>query len=207
MKLYLSSYRIPTPEDFYELTEKTENIKAAIITNAKDNRDPVESKQKTDSLLAYLGDLGVASTLIDLRKLNAQNVVAAFQNYDVIYGHGGNIFNLRQAMAVSGFDVHTHELLEDREIVYLGESAGAIVMGDSLKGFETMDTLNEVQGDVLWEGLGLVDRVILPHADSPDYKDRVLSMTTTYPNAVVLNDNQAFVVNGAHVRLVTGAHQ
>jgi dipeptidase E len=204
MKLYLSSYRIPTPEDFYELTGKSENIKAAIITNAKDNRDPVESKQKTDSLLAYLGDLGVVSTLIDLRKLNTQSVVPALQDYDVIYGHGGNTFNLRQAMAVSGFDVHALELLEDREIVYVGESAGAIVMGSTLKGFETVDGLEEVRGDVVWDGLSLVNKVIVPHADSPDFSDRVAPLQKMYPDAIVLNDNQALVVNGGHSRVVSG---
>lgn len=206
MKLYLSSYRIPTPEDLYELVGKRENIRTAVITNAKDNRDPIESKQKTDSLIAYLSSLGMLSTLFDLRKFDSSSIVSTFEEFDVIYGHGGNNFNLRQAMAVSGFDLYAQELLGDRRIVYVGESAGAIVMGKSLKGFETADALEEVQGEVVWGGLEFVDRVIIPHADSPRYSGRVKPMTELYPDAVVLNDNQALIVDGKLQKIVTSSN-
>ncbi len=207
MKLYLSSYRVPTLEEFYELMEKREGISAALITNAKDYRDFERKEGKIESLSEYLGSIGVASTTVDLRDYSrSENVYEALKNYDLIYAIGGNTFNLRQAMKTSGFDMAIRDLL-GRGAVYAGESAGAIVMGTSLKGFETMDSLEEVRGEVAWEGIGLVDKVMIPHADSPDYRDRVLPLSHQYKDPIVLNDNQAYIIDGNSQRLVTGIHQ
>jgi dipeptidase E len=204
VKLYLSSYRIPTPDDFYELVGKRQNIKLAIITNAKDYRSPVDTKRKTDSLVTFLEGLDARVSLINLREFSDQaQTRQALKEYDVIYAQGGNNFNLRQAMAISGFDQIAKELLKEN-IVYVGESAGAVVVGPSLRAFDHMDSLAEVKGDVIWEGLRLIDKVVIPHADSTKYAGRAELILQQYgDSAIALNDNQALVVNGSQTRKVT----
>jgi len=207
MKLYLSSYRIPAIEEFYELVGKREDISAALITNAKDYRDHEHKEVKIEALSEYLRTLGINVSTVNLRDYcDSSDVYQTLKDFDLVYAIGGNTFNLRQAMKLSGFDESISRLLSEG-VVYAGESAGAIVMGSSLIGLETMDSLDEVNGEIVWAGLGFVEEVILPHADSPDYKDRVTPITQMYPNAIVLNDDQAYMVNNGSSKKVTGVYQ
>lgn len=205
MKLYLSSYRIPTPDDFYELVGKRQDFKLAIITNAKDHRNPIDTKRRTDSLVTFLEGLGAQVSLVDLQKFSGQaQTRQALKEYDVIYAQGGNNFNLRQAMAISGFDQIAKEIFNE-SVVYVGESAGAIVVGPSLRAFDHMDSLAEVKGDVIWDGLGLIDKVVIPHADSTKYVGRADLIIRHYgDSAIALNDNQALVIDGSQIKKVTG---
>ena len=69
MKLYLSSYRIPDTEALFELFDKSpEELKGAIITNAKDQKPEEDRRQKLGSLKEYLGSIGLRQTsFVDLR--------------------------------------------------------------------------------------------------------------------------------------------
>ena len=59
------------------------------------------------------------------------------------------------------------DMLDRDAIVYGGFSAGAVVAGPSLAGYELMDDPEEVPAGyeraVVWDGLGLVDFAIVPH--------------------------------------------
>lgn len=80
-------------------------------------------------------------------------------------------------MHLSGFDVLLKELLQKEDFVYAGYSAGICVLAPDLKALQIVDDpsdkpYQELQ-EILWEGLGILDYMILPHyqSDHPESAD------------------------------------
>lgn len=168
-----------------------------IIPNAKDYKLPHERAAKLDELATDLENLGFGVDTTDLRDYDDTSLLYDhLKTADVIWAAGGNSFMLRSEMRRSGFDSVINQLLDDGK-VYCGESAGAIVAGLTLQGSEVGDD-PELADQIIWEGLGLTNRIIAPHADSPDFLEYINHMKKLYKDnerVLYLNDNQAFVVN------------
>lgn len=206
MKLYLSSYRVPTPKDLKNLLGKPfKECRVAIIPNAKDYNPAEERSQKINELAAYIANLGLRVDIIDLRDYDeSQQLSDKLKAYELIWAAGGNTYVLRQEMQRSGFDLSIKDLLA-HGCIYGGESAGAIVAGASLRGFEVADD-PALAEKTIWEGLGLTDKIIAPHMDNSDfheYTEHIKKLYAGDENIVYLNDNQAFLVNGASQRVVS----
>ena len=67
-------------------------------------------------------------------------------------------------MKASGADKIITELVKQGK-VYSGASAAAVVAGPTLRHFDALDDPNEAR-EVIWEGLHLVDFVVIPHVDN-----------------------------------------
>jgi dipeptidase E len=197
MKLYLSSYRIPTPSELEKLIGKPlSQTSVALIANAKDYYTERPRSCTVRDFVNYMEDLGLNVDEIDLREFDsADSVKEKLKAYDLIYASGGNTYMLRYEMRRSGFDKVIKELL-DNGAVFGGFSAGALVAGLSIAGVE-MDDEPEFAADVIKEGLNLVPFVILPHADDPAYKDILLTFRDIHKGKKIieLNDSQAVVFN------------
>ncbi len=198
MKLYLSSYRIPTPNDLFKLLAKSpQQVKVALVPNAQDDKLPEERAVGIDEVANDLEKHGLASEVVDLREYDeAEHLYEVLKNYDLIWVAGGNTFVIRSEMRRSGFDKIIDKLLEEGK-VYAGESAGAIVAGLTLQGVEVADDPG-LADEIIWEGLGLTDRIIAPHADNLDFPEYINHMKKLYKDndrVLYMNDNQAFVIN------------
>lgn len=206
MKLYLASDTVPTPQDLFDLVGKpAADIKVAYIPNSKDYYATLARKVKIDRSLAKLVDIGLHPVIVDLRDFHdPDSVKKALQQYDMIWVVGGNTFVLRHAMKASGFDQVIKQLLEDG-LVWGGDSAGALIAGPTLKSAELCDD-PEFAPEVIWQGLGLTDKFIMPHADSPDFADAVLQIRRLHKNDanyIELNDTDAYVIDGNSSRKVS----
>lgn len=204
MKLYLSSYRVPTPNDLFALLPKPpEQCRVVVIPNAKDDKLPEERWLKIDELVNDLGKLGFMCEVIDLRDYDSgDQVYDVLKDFDVLWLAGGNSFVLRAEMRRSGLDTVISKLLDEGK-VYCGESAGAIVAGLTLQGSEVGDE-PQLADQIIWEGLGLTERIIAPHADSSDFLEYINRMKKLYKDSsrvVYLNDNQALVINNSEQRI------
>ena len=154
--------------------------------------------------------LGFSPTELDLRDFvgRADALRAALSEYPTVWVRGGNTFVLRAQFARSGADHVLPQLIKSEALTYAGYSAGACVMTPSLRGIELFDDPAEVTPtcgiNAVWDGLGLVDRVILPHWDSP-MGDSALSQRAIECFEVAempywtLTDDQAIVVDGETV--------
>jgi len=114
--------------------------------------------------------LGYRVVEIDLRHHFADRsaLVSALASVSFFWATGGNAFVLNLAMRLSGFADVFRGPLDEGSLVYGGYSAGAVVAGTSLRGIELLDRIDDLpeaypSAQVLWEGLGLVDGVIVPH--------------------------------------------
>jgi len=208
VKLYLSSYRIPTPGDLENLLDKSfKDCRTVIISNAKDYNPPAESAQKINELNAYMANLGFSADIADLRDYDdSQRLLEDLTVYDLIWVAGGNTYVLRREMQRSGFDLVVRDLIGGG-CIYGGESAGAIVAGASLQGFEVADD-SSLTDETIWEGLSLTDKIIAPHMDSPDlyeYTEHIKKFYAGDERIVYLDNNQALVVNRGSQSIVTGS--
>ena len=92
--------------------------------------------------------------------------------------------------------------------MYAGYSAGPCVLAPSLRGLELCDDASAVDGDVIWDGLGVLDHAIVPHLDSPGHPETELLAKVadlydrTGVRIVPLRDGQALVIDGDDRELV-----
>lgn len=208
MKLYLSSYRIPNSSELFELLDKKpSDVKVAVIPNAKDYYSDYVKNLKNADLLSYLEALGLTHCeTVDLNDYSYRSksvLKEKLQEFDLIWVNGGNTFCLRYAMSRSGFDQVIRGVV-DAGVVYGGESAGAIVAGNTIKGAELADEPRFAQ-EQIYNGLSLVDAYIVPHTDSAEWADIMEQIQAEYdgPDPVVaLQDSQAFMVNDASRQVV-----
>lgn len=206
MKLYLSSYRIPVPEALAQLVEKPlSDIKVALIPNAKDYYIKRVKDFGSNELAAYLEDLGLQVTIVDLQDYSdAAKLEQVLRGYDLIWARGGNTYMLRYQMRRSGFEQIIGKLLE-QGIVYGGDSAGALVAGTSIAGVESADEPSFAEA-VIAEGLDLVPYAILPHVDNPEFADVLPIFHEVHEgkNIIELKDSQAVIFDGEKHTVING---
>lgn len=206
MRLYLSSYQLGSqPEQF--TCQVTGQRRGWLIMNALDGAaDQRRRIDDTARQIDQLAGIGLVAGNVDLR--------AGFDptaRPDFVWVRGGNVFVLRMAMARSGFDRWIMERIAQNDLVYGGFSAGSCVLAPSLKGLEHCDPVEEAiaaYGEVRFDGLGVLDRPVVPHLDSPGHPETELlgHVANVYDAAGqgywALRDGQAVVVDGRGERIV-----
>lgn len=173
MKFYLSSYKLG------DETEKLKNLipnkKIGYIPNALDfsNADQERKEKHVENDVASLRELGLDVEVLDLRNyFNKQTELSdKLKELGAVFISGGNVFVLRQAMKLSGFDSVIQEFFKNkRDFIYAGYSAAGCVLSPNLKAYDMVDDATDTPykelKDVIWEGLGLVDFYFMPHWDS-----------------------------------------
>ncbi|MBO2456961.1 Type 1 glutamine amidotransferase-like domain-containing protein [Actinomadura violacea] len=211
MRLYLSSFRVGRhPDRLLGLLPAPKGAEAVVIANALDAHSEDDRRAGVGSEIAALTALGLRPTEIDLRRYfgrPAADVAAELARFPLVWARGGNAFMLRYALARSGADAALTELLERDALVYAGYSAGGCVLAPSLRGLEACDDPSDVarvHGEPpVWEGLGVLDHVLVPHVDSPGHPESevLTAVAARYRDEGVphrpLRDGQVLVVDGA----------
>ncbi|WP_216901372.1 Type 1 glutamine amidotransferase-like domain-containing protein [Nocardia alni] len=213
MRLFLSSYRFGAHYDrFAALVGEPGPV--AVIPNACDSW-PAAWAGAVASDLTPLRRAGFRPDVLDLREYigRTAELEKALRAYPLVWVRGGNTFVLRAQFARSGADLVLPELLADDALAYAGYSAGACLLTPDLHGIEAADDPAEVLPtcgiESQWDGLGLVDRPIVPHVASPATDpdgicDRLAEHLRTegIPHWA-LTDEDAIVVDGDHTEVLT----
>lgn len=206
MKLYLSSKSIPSPDDLAALIGKPLNaISVALIPNSKDFFAERARSYLVNDFVMYMEQLGLNVEIVDLREYSdADTLKQRLASHDLIWAMGGNTFTLRYEMKRSGFEKIIRQLL-DEDVVYGGDSAGALVAGISIAGIESADKPQFAE-EVINEGLNLIPFFLLPHVDSPGYAHVIPIFKALHQgsdNIIELKDSQAFIFDGDSHRIIT----
>lgn len=203
MRLFLSSYRAGNyPDKLVELFGKKSKI--AVITNAKDYKSQAERDESVAELIGFLKNLGFKPMEIDLRKyfIDADFSEKDLKKYQAVWMAGGNTFVLRRALKQSGASKVLGNMVRKNEIIYGGESAGAIVATPTLTGVEYGDDPYIVprgyDKEVIWSGLGFISYHVVPHYGSEwaGAEEMVRELKNHALNYKTLTDSQAIVING-----------
>jgi len=172
MKLYLSSFRVG--DRAKELQLLASGKKIGFVPNALDHAEAQARATSNAKSFGEVRDLGLDVISLDLREFfgNRAALRARLASLGGVWVRGGNAFVLRQAMHLSGFD----DMLMDvagTDFLYGGYSAGVCVLAPRLEGLHHVDdpTVCPYPGSsVIWEGLGILDYLVLPHykSDHPE---------------------------------------
>ena len=215
MRLYLSSYRYGTATDRL-LALVPAGARVAVVSNALD-LIPDESRRSyarnVHDPLADLAEMGFAPFDLDLRRWfgDAAGLERELQDVGMVWAVGGNTFLLRRAMAQSSLDAILKRRLAEDSLAYGGWSAGACVAGPTLRGVDLMDEPDEVAEGYdpapIYDGLGLVDFVIVPHfaSEHPEADAARLSAAWLTDQGIAhrtLRDGQAIVRAGDKLEVV-----
>jgi len=203
MKFYLSSFKIGNdPNQLKNLLPN--NPKAVYISNGLDFANPENQKKHQDWDLRELNEIGIVAERLDLRDYFGRQAELRdkLKDIDLIYLSGGNVYDLRIAMKLSGFDETLKELVSCDK-VYAGYSAAVCVLSPTLKGYHLVDDPDlKTYGDheTIWEGLDLIDWQFAPHFDSDHLESENIKKEIAYCEEhgmayKALRDGEVIVLN------------
>ena len=142
--------------------------------------------------------------LVNLLGLSIGEVEDRIMKRDVIFVIGGHSDYLMHVFNKTGFSRLLPRLLETK--VYVGSSAGSMVMGQRLSSEAHEIMYGEMDAYGTDRFLGFVDVAIMPHLDSPGFpnrKETLLDAAKSYSGTVYgLRDDSALLVDGPNQRVI-----
>lgn len=195
--------RPKTGDDLIKLIDRRDQLRVAIIPNAWDPAPNEQKKTEVKKCINAFKKFGFTVSILELTETDASSVEHALNNKDLVWVMGGNTFYLNFYMHKSGFKDSIRRLLQNG-LVYGGESAGAVVVGPSLRGIEYLDNPSESPKTV-WEGLKLLDFGLIPHWGSEGYGNALNQAKTEmeqYSRVATINNDQAFIIEGEELELI-----
>jgi dipeptidase E len=213
MRLFISSYRAGKHDK--ELLEFAGKIdKVAVITNAKDYKTPQDRRFKIEDNFSWWRSLGLEPREIDLRPyFHKPGAEKALDGFSFVWLAGGNVFLLRRALRYSKVDKYLGDKARRNELLLGGDSAGAIIMGPTLK-YSEMDSDEDSSNfvaegygkEALWEGLDLVNYVPVPHYTALDYGEEINEYIERLDKNKIphkeMTDDQAIIIRGFDERFL-----
>jgi dipeptidase E len=153
-----------------------------------------------------LKKLGLRVDVLDVSANTYDTIKAKLCNNDYIYITGGNTFYLLQELRRAGADKLIVDEINKGKL-YIGESAGAIIMAKDIEYSSAMDDKTKAPELKDSAGLGLVDFYVVPHDKNWEFGKAVKEIVAAYSpklNLVVISDSQAIYVEGGEVKLLGG---
>ncbi len=207
MKYYLSSFRVGNESEKLKSMAQSGNKKVAYISNAVDYlKDDEFRTMIEENDICDLQELGFVVTTVDLRDYfdRKAELEEKMKDFDIIWITGGNAFVLLQAMKLSGLDSIIkiwHEKKIDK--IYGGFSAATYVLASEIKGMHLIDDQMRTYGEehkTIWNGLGILDYVIVPHYKSEHFESDAVEEAIQYfiDNKVhfkALKDGEVIVID------------
>lgn len=153
--------------------------------------------------------LGVDIIDFDISTLNREEAIHALAQCQVLYVSGGNSFYLLQELKRLDLIPVIQKRVEEG-MVYIGESAGAIVTAPAITYIEAMD--DKEKGGVLkdYSALDLVDFYTLPHYQEAPFAEAADTIMAAYKEKLSLmpiNNKEAIVVCNGKVEKRTEAEE
>lgn len=196
-KLFLASFACRTLDRALELLPRDpKECVAAFVPTAA---DPYEDKAFVDVDREKLIELGFTVFDLDIKDKTEKELTKTLDTVDLILVAGGNTYYLLYHAQQSGFLSVLRNLVE-RGVVYVGSSAGAILACPTVDTARPFDPISVAPELANYDGLGLVDFLILPHFEKPRYLERMRASIETWSgkgyHLYPLTDQQAIIVNG-----------
>ena len=147
----------------------------ALIPDALNMFPDGERKEKNiNEIMGLLTELGFEVEVLYLRDYfnKPKDLATKVKFFNSFFVMGGNVFVLRQAMHLSGFDNYLNKQKNNDNILYAGYSAGVCVLSPDLKALKFVDddSINLYNINTIYEGLNITKYLIVPHykSDHPE---------------------------------------
>ncbi|MGV9712225.1 Type 1 glutamine amidotransferase-like domain-containing protein [Gordonia sp. NPDC003424] len=133
------------------------------------------------------------------------NFATRLETLDAVFVSGGNTFHLLHVFRTTGAEEHLVTRVR-QGLPYIGVSAGAAITGPDIEPVSLMDDASETAPLASTRAWGLVDVVVIPHADGIVGGRQVVEDTRTryaerFP-LLFIDDDQAVVVSDGSLSVV-----
>ncbi|WP_195909209.1 Type 1 glutamine amidotransferase-like domain-containing protein [Microlunatus sp. Gsoil 973] len=195
------------PEELIKLF--TAGNRIAVIANGAYLDDPAKHRERVESELAELREIGLEPAELDLQDYFGQQsrLRSDLEGFDGLWVLGGNVLVLRTAFRESGADEIIRDRLSEDSLVYAGYSAGGCLLGPEYPLLDELFVqLPGYPDELLTSGLGIVPFTISPHYGTRAGSAGATRVTDYYIEHhipfIALRDGQAIVINGNTMRVV-----
>ena len=202
-QLFLCSYFAGVKKLFSDYAkEKNLENKVLFIPTAGNKEDYtayIDEAQQT------FRDLGFEIETLDIASCDREIAQAKIFQSKVLYVSGGNTFYLLQELKKKQLLSLIKEQIRDG-LVYVGESAGAIITAKDIDYNKLMDDKTVATELADTAGLDEVDFYILPHHGEEPFTDSSQKTFEMYKNQfslMLINNSQAVIVNGEEREVVS----
>lgn len=141
---------------------------------------------------------GLIVNELEISTATKEEIESTIQKNDYIYVTGGNTFFLLQELKRTGADKIISEHINSGKI-YIGESAGAIVLSCNVEYVKDMDDFTAAPNIGTFSSLDMIDFYPVPHHTNFPFKESVESIISSYEGKIELcpiSNAQAIVVRG-----------
>lgn len=200
-KLFLASIVSNIIEELLEILPKPANeLTVAFIPTAA---DPYKDKWFVEDDRNKLKEKSFNLKDVDIKGKAKQELEDDLKDIDIIFVAGGNTFYLLEKARESGFDEIVKELVQ-KGVIYVGSSAGATFVCPTIEPVKTLDDPSKAPSLKSFEGLNLVDFVVLPHLgrENKEKYEKIMREYEGRYKIIPLTDNQAVVVEGSEYQIV-----
>lgn len=130
--------------------------------------DLYEKKEFVENDRRALHDKGLKLTEVDIKAFSQNRLYEKLANFDIMFFSGGNAHYLLEKMNQSGFREIVRKLL-DKGVIYIGSSAGSVVVCPDINFIKPMDHQEKVPNLKDFTGLSLIGFYFLPHFGREKY--------------------------------------
>lgn len=161
---------IATAADLYEDKSFVENDRQALISKGLEIHD------------------------FDIKGYSQEELLIELSKFEILFFSGGCAHYLLKQFKETGLDKMLGQIL-DKDIIYVGSSAGSIVLSPDIDYIKPMDTYHTKVALTDTKGAGIVDFYLLPHYGREKYSkvcDEILQNDEI--NIIPVKDDEVIVV-------------
>ena len=174
MKLYLASYAMVSMAKIIKHEGRDFVGKKAIFIPTAG--DPYDNKDFVEADRIALEKYGLDIVEMDIKNKNEEKIREIIDGADIVLVAGGDTFYLMEKLKESGTDKVIKDFIKKNGI-YIDSSAGSIVCCPTIEGAEEFDNPNLAKGLNNFDGMGVFNDVIIPHAQKEKYFERIRKTT------------------------------
>ena len=143
-------------------------------------------------------ELGFSLNIVDISKKEKDELEKILENTKILYVSGGNIFYLLQELKHGKILDTIKDRISDG-MIYMGESAGAMITSKNIEYSQIMDN-KEIATDLDdYEALNITDFYILPHNNEFPFAESTKETIRVYGNKLnllPLSNSEAVFIDG-----------
>ncbi|RDX02705.1 Type 1 glutamine amidotransferase-like domain-containing protein [Listeria kieliensis] len=152
-----------------------------------------------------LESMGLIVDQLDLSTAKPKEIKQKLRENNYIYVTGGNSFFLLQELKQSGADQMIIEEIQKGKL-YIGESAGAIVLSKTIEYIKKMDSPKKAPNLDSFAGLNIVDFYTVPHYNDIPFNKITKDIEVQYKeqlNLCCINNSEGIIVEGTNKRITS----
>ena len=201
-QLFLCSYFAGVKDLFRQYASEKQLGKQVLFISTAGNVE--EYRGYIDEALQTFEDLGFQVEDLDISVCDRETAQAKIFQSKLLYISGGNTFYLLQELKKKELLFLIKEQIADG-MVYVGESAGAIITAKDIDYNKIMDDKAVAKGLNDTEALNEADFYVLPHVGEEPFAESAQAILNTYGdklNLLPLNNRQAVLVEDEEVKVL-----